>query len=320
VVSRKNAFYHIRDLERPRFELIARIPWGWQECLSHVRLCDRVLKHSILQVHSTLDGRWLVANGHRFWRVDKDGSVSTVSPFSGTRPMSRGICEAHGITYVADYLLNNDRGTVRIHSSEDLIHFRPVWEFTPGQIRHVHALVADPDRNRIWVLTGDEDSESSILYTDDGFGTLELFLNAGQRTRACDVIVSDGRLIWGMDSPAVTSYILSAPLNDPEELTAHRELPGPAYYMCRNAAGALYLGTTVEPGPAVADRFGRVFATDPNGVWEEVHRSRSDFFPQHGIFYFPKGELPENYLVFSRRALVPDEGSLTIARDVAWDR
>jgi len=125
-------------------------------------------------------------------------------------------------------------------------------------------------------------------------------------------------IYWGMDSPLETSRILRAAKDRPGTFETLSELPGPAYYLGRNEAGAMYLGTTVEPGPAVRDSFGRIFGTARSGDWEEIHRCRNDIFPQYGIFYFPRGILPENFLVFSQRALVPREGCLTIARDLAW--
>lgn len=319
VVSRKNAFYRIADLSRPRLEPLGRIPWPPSRWPAHIRLADRLLKYSILQVHGTRSGRSLVADGHRFWWVDPNGAIEPVPRFSSTRPMNRGICESSdSVLYVADYLANIDRSeTIRIHASTDLRRFEPVWEFPPGEVRHVHALIPDPN-GRIWVLTGDHDDESRILYTDDGFASLETFLAAGQQSRASDLVIRGGRLIWGMDSPLETSWILDAAVDDPSDIRRLHELPGPAYYTTRNEAGGVYMGTTVEPGPAVRDRYGRIFAIDPQESWREIHRRRDDPVPQHGIFYFPRGVLPENYLVFSQRALVPDEGCLTIARDPAW--
>ena len=320
IVSRKNSFYRIADLSRPRLELLGRIPWSPRQWPAHVRLADRVLKHSLLQVHGTRSGRWLVADGRRFWWIDPDGTAEPVARFSATRPMNRGICESpDGVIYVADYVANLDRiEPIRIYASTDMLRFAPVWEFAPGEVRHVHALIPDSGGRRIWVLTGDHDHESRILYTDDGFASLETFLAAGQRTRATDLVISGERLIWGMDSPLETSWIFDAAVDDPADCRRLYELPGPAYYMTRNGAGGIYLGTTAEPGPAVRDRYGRIFATDPQGGWHEIHRRRDDPFPQFGIFYFPRGELPENYLVFSQRALTPNEGCLTIARDRVW--
>jgi hypothetical protein len=234
--------------------------------------------------------------------------------------MNRGFCEtADGVVYVADYVPNLARlEPIRIYASTDLLHFEPVWEFAPGEIRHVHSLIPDPGGRRVWVLTGDLDHESRILYTDDSFSSLETFLAAGQQTRATDLVIHNGRVMWGMDSPLETSWIYEALVDNPLCYRRRYELPGPAYYTARNEAGGLYLGTTVEPGPAVRDHYGRIFGTDPQGEWREIHRRRDDLFPQYGIFYFPRGCLPENYLVFSQRALSPDEGFLTIARDRAW--
>ena len=154
--------------------------------------------------------------------------------------MNRGICETRdGVTYVADYVANLERReTIRIRCSRDLRNFETAWEFAPGAVRHIHALIPDPHRERLWVLTGDTDAESCIYYTDDAFASLELFLNHGQQTRATDLVFRDGRLLWGMDSPDETVHILTASADDPHDLRSVRELPGPVYYTGRNAAGA----------------------------------------------------------------------------------
>ena len=89
--------------------------------------------------------------------------------------------------------------------------------------------------------------------------------------------------------------------------------------MGANEAGGAYLGTTVEPGLATKDRCAHLFGIGPDGVWEEILTRRADMFPQHGILYFPRGTLPDSFVVFSQRALVPDEGSMIIARDRAWE-
>ncbi len=236
--------------------------------------------------------------------------------------MNRGICESpSGWTYIADYSANHARlERVRIHRSRDLVTFETAWEFGPGQIRHVHALIRDPeDDRRIWVLTGDRDGESRILFTDDEFRSVQCFLDAGQMSRATDLVVRDGNVYWGMDSPTTPASLMVARKEQPLETHALVELPGPTYYMGANEAGGAYLGTTVEPGPASKDRCAHLFGMRPDGLWEEVLKRRGDIFPQHGILYFPKGILPHNYVVFSQRALVPDEGSMIIARDRAWE-
>ncbi len=234
--------------------------------------------------------------------------------------MNRGICESNdGFIYVAEYIPNPDRLPIRIFRSKDLQNFEVVWQFGEKTIRHVHALIADPAiENRIWVLTGDLDGESHIYFTDDEFNSLNAFLSAGQMSRATDLIIRNGFLFWGMDSPVESSFILRASIDLPDRYEKLYELPGPAYYLAQNEAGGIYLGTTVEPGPSVKDNYGYIFGLGPDNVWNELLRCKNDIFPQYGIFYFPKGVLPENYIVFSQRALVPGEGFLTIARDLSW--
>ena len=89
--------------------------------------------------------------------------------------------------------------------------------------------------------------------------------------------------------------------------------------MTQNEAGAMYVGSAAEPGPAVKDNCGHIFATNPDSKWEELVYCRTDWVPQYGIFYFPRGILPENYLIYSQRGLKPHEGEMTIARDLSWE-
>ncbi len=318
--SRKNMVFLIKDLGNPKIEPIATIPWQFWQQIAHIRTLDRYFKHSILQVHNTQAVGYLVSTGHAWWRISYDGVVSRVKRFSDTRPMNRGICESKtGITYVAEYSSNPDRNPMRVYRSVDLQNFDVAWEFTGKPIRHIHALIADPElQNRVWVLTGDLDDECGFFFTDDDFSSLQCFLMRGQQTRATDIIIRNGSLYWGMDSPSQTSFILRTSKNSADDIEELCELPGPAYYMGQNQAGGMYLATTVEPGVAVQDDLGHMFGTNPDGSWEEVTAAKTDRFPQKGIFYFPRGVLPENFVVFSQRALNPFEGYLTIARDCLW--
>ena len=234
--------------------------------------------------------------------------------------MNRGICQdVNGMIYVAEYISNPHRNAVRVFSSQDCKQFEVAWTFEPGEIRHIHALIPDPEnKNRIWVLTGDYDHESSIFYTDDAFESLHCLLSAGQMSRCTDLIIRQGVMYWGMDATQVDAWILRVCLDNPKSLQKLYALPGPAFYMAQNEAGAMYLGSTAEPGPAVKDNSGHIFGTRSESHWEELLRCQTDLVPQLGIFYFPRGILPENYLIFSQRGLKPHEGEMTIARDRAW--
>lgn len=320
ICSSKNKIYVIKDLNNPRPLVIGKIPWRFFQNMSHVRILDRYLKHSILQVHRTTDRDYLVFNGHSWWHITSQGIVSYVKTFSNTRPMNRGICESKSrITYIAEYISNPDRSTIKVFCSHNLQTFEVAWEFKEKSVRHVHALIVDPElENRIWILTGDLDHESHFYFTDDDFKSVNCFMSAGQKSRATDLIVRNRYIYWGMDSSLETPFILRAPKDSASQVERLYELPGPAYYMTQNEVGGLYLGTTVEPGPALKDMYGRIFGILPDNRWEEMVRCKTDIFPQYGIFYLPKSILPENFIVFAQRALKPYEGYLTIARDNMW--
>jgi hypothetical protein len=319
--SHKNKIFSISDLSKPRPRLIGNIPWKGCEIISHIRFFDRYFKYGILQVHKNKEGEYLILTGKNWWKIESRGKTTQIEIPSATLPMHRGICESRNhVTYVSEYLSNPDRKSVKIFRTTDLTTFEVAWEFPENSIRHIHAIIPDTEiEDRIWVLTGDADGESAFYYTDNEFKDLTCFFRRGQQSRAVDMIIRQGRLYWGMDSPNQISFMMSMDRKNPNDIDKLYELPGPVYYLSQNEAGGLYAGTTAEPGASVKDKKGHIIALKPDNSWEDILQLKTDIFPQFGIFYFPKGIVPENYIVFSARALQPLEGHLLIARDLAWN-
>jgi hypothetical protein len=119
VYSVKNKIYTIEDLAQIRPVYVAEVPWRGIDLICHLRLADRALKRSILQVHESTRGSLLVCNGRSWWSIEAQSGAVSIPRFSGTRPMNRGICTSpSGITYVADYTANDERhDPVRIYAS-----------------------------------------------------------------------------------------------------------------------------------------------------------------------------------------------------------
>jgi hypothetical protein len=320
LVSRRNRLFKIRDLGSPRLEAVGSVPWGPKQWPAYVRTIDRVLKAGIQLALRVDSRRQLVAARERWWLLSDGHDARDLGELPVGRPMARGICVSKGTIYLAEYRPNPQRGPVHILRGAGARPFEVAWRFPARTIRHVHALIPDPERSgRIWVLTGDFDHESSIWYTDDGFEHVHHHINLGQRTRATDLICLPERLVWGMDSPLESPYIMELPRSDPAVARPLHRLDGPAYYTARNDAGGCYVGTTVEPGPAVCDRVGRLYAWAPGDEWREAARWRHARVPQYGIVNLPRGVLPATFVACSARALSPGEGHLTIARDRALE-
>ena len=316
IVSSRNRIYRIEDLNRPQLDEIARVPWSLKHRASYFRLVDRVVKNSVYLVHRTSKGSYLVAAGKNWWHVSPDGHQEPVRLPSPTKPLSRGICNGvSGKIYVGDYTRNSDRGPVRVWRSTDFTNFVPAWEFPSGSIRHIHALISDPEQPRIWLLTGDKNHESKFWFTDDEFNSVHEFLSLGQMSRAADLIIQNGRLLWAMDAPDESSYILMKTKSDDSSPQKLFKLPGPAYFSARNEKGGVYFGTTAEPGDAVTDDSVHLIGLRKDGSWRDIYQARTDWIPQYAILYFPAGILPGNWIVFRQRATRRHEGYMIIARD-----
>jgi hypothetical protein len=318
LVTRRNKLYVIPDLNAPRLEALGRIPWGPMQWPAYVRQIDQVLKAGIRLALRVGARGYLVAARDRWWSLTGGGDVRDLGELPVGRPMARGLCISDGTVYLAEYRSNPKRGPVHILRSTDLTRFEVASRFPARSVRHVHALVPDRYRpERVWILTGDFDHESSIWYTDDRFEHVHHHVNLGQRTRATDLICLPEKLIWGMDSPLETPYVMELSRTDGAVARPLYSLASPAYYTSCNDAGGCYLGTTVEPGPAVRDRLGRLYACAGGDEWWEAARWRHAPVPQYGIVFLPRGVLPGSFVVFSLRSLRPGDGYLTIARDRA---
>lgn len=180
------------------------------------------------------------------------------------------------------------------------------WTFPRSEIKHVHAIHHDPYRNRLWVLTGDSDSESAFYYTDDEFKTLQRFAGGSQQWRAIGLLFEADAMEWGMDAgqdaPAevvnrVFRYSFSTA--QVEELAV---IGNPAYAMVRCVDGGAVMATTFEPRRK-QDTFrgAEIWHRRALGEWKriagfeyELHRRQG--VSSYGMAYLPKGLLPAEQL------------------------
>ena len=104
--------------------------------------------------------------------------------------------------YYGEYLSNDLKKEVGIYKYDIKADtFLKVFDFKNGEINHIHQIVEDAYRDRVWVMTGDFDEASAIWYTDDNFKSMKLFLGGKQCYRACNVFVDREGLIYGTDTP-----------------------------------------------------------------------------------------------------------------------
>jgi len=163
----------------------------------------------------------------------------------GSRPLNICATPAGDIFY-GEYWGNPDRDEVRIMGSCDGgLSWKAVYTFPRGAIRHVHGIHNDPHRGGLWILTGDGDNESRIIFTDSKLDHLEVVATGNQRCRAVTVMPMPSGVIVPTDTEHEQNYIqwLDTDTGKLERIT---DLPGTVFYATRTR-DRLLLSTVVEP-------------------------------------------------------------------------
>jgi hypothetical protein len=166
-------------------------------------------------------------------------------------PMKNGLAvdDSTGNLYFGEY--NNERPySVRIvKGTDDGRTWRVCYQFQSGKIKHIHSIVPDPYRKRIWICTGDNDLESNLFFTDNDFSTIEFFGGGSQLWRMVSLIPTENSLIWGTDAgrdvPNAINYIYRWDFTR-KRVEQLQEIVNPAYYTTMLSDGSMYIGTTVE--------------------------------------------------------------------------
>jgi len=210
----------------------------------------------------------------------------------GKRPLS--VCRhPSGRLYFGEYFSNPRREEVHIYGSEDGRSWEVTASFPAGAIRHVHGIVHDPYREGMWVLTGDEDEECGLWWTDDEFSSIEPVLRGDQRARAVTVLPLTSGLVVPMDTPQEENFVQHL---DPQSGRLERlaDLPGSAFHAARTRDLWL-ISTAVEASAVNTDDRPALFASRDGHDWRCVarfHRDLPRLARTRSLFQWPTLVLP----------------------------
>lgn len=291
----------VSDDHGETFRRVGGVDAGWlQRWTSRVRFLERVGRLGFHDLEALPDGTLVgIIRGHIVRRPAAGGPFRPVFRISrGSRPL-RLCLHPENTIYFGEYFSNPRREPVHVFGSGDGRHWERVHTFPAGAIRHVHGLVYDRFREGVWVLTGDDDSESGLWFTEDGFGNLERVLGGSQHTRAVSLIPVEEGIIVPTDSPRIENRIQHLKL--PEcRLRALCPIPGSAFHAVETAG--LYLVSTVSEPGSVSDEEGAVVLASLDGTdWYRLDRLPPD--------------LLSHVAPFARRLLRYPEVSLTPGRN-----
>lgn len=181
-----------------------------------------------------------------------------VLPTTAKPPMAaplRGGVAVHGPSqrvYFGEYLNGHQRDIRVFRVDTTARSVDACWSFPRSDIKHIHAVLYDRFRNRLWICTGDQDHESAFYYTDDEFQTVHRFAGGDQSWRAIAVLFDETGMEWGMDAgkdaPAHAVNRIYRYHFATGERTERAVIGNPAYAACTLSDGTALMQTSFEPG------------------------------------------------------------------------
>lgn len=213
--------------------------------------------------------------------------VTVFQVTNGGRPKGFAISPT-GKIFVGEYCLGSNR-TLHIWGSTDV---GENWEVAhilrPGSGRHIHTLIWDQYRHGFWVLTGDSDSESALLFTGDEFKTLTECIRGSQLCRACHVFCRPEGLYYGTDSERAQNWFVFFDVTQ-GKINKIRPLPGSCIYAAK-MAGQYFISTAVEPSKVNNYRYTTLWSSLDLYEWNKLVEFEKDLWP--GLLGFGNIVLP----------------------------
>ncbi len=219
--------------------------------------------------------------------------------------------------YFGEYFNNPNKDQVGIYfkSTADL-SWRRIYSFPKGAINHVHAIIPDPARERMWILTGDFDQAAGIWAADLDFRTVHPVAFGKQTYRACVAFPVPQGLIYATDSQLENNYICLLRETDGcwESRILHA-INGSCIYGCRWGDNFVFSTSTEpgeertsllltlmdkKPGPGILKNESHLLLMDKKFNLTLVDVKKKDWFPyrlfQFGSIMFPGGHNDSRFL------------------------
>ncbi len=169
--------------------------------------------------------------------------------------MSTGLTKVNNEEFLfGEYFNNPGRDKVRIYKYKITgMQWQNVYEFMPGQIRHIHALQEDPYTGKLWICTGDENEEPMIGWSDDRFRTIIPIGQGNQKWRACQLVFTEENVYWGADTGSIDLGGIYKWDKQKKEATQLQPVPGAIFFGTRLANGTIVMSTDREGFPNETD-------------------------------------------------------------------
>lgn len=179
-------------------------------------------------------------------------------------------------------------------------------------VRHVHGIFVDPYSSNLWVTTGDENDESAIWRSTDGFRTVERIISGSQQTRVVGLLFTKDHIYFGSDSERESNYLWRLERNTLKtEMLCYVDgsVLGAGY-----ACGGMCFSTAVEPSNANSSKSAALWWSRDGEQWTRLRSFKKDVWPmrlfQYGQIMIPAGPGHPNYLWATPFATEGDQSAI----------
>jgi hypothetical protein len=261
--------YYLRNGE-DKFKKVARVPSGfsffWLNNFTIIR--KFTLRPECVEMSVNDAGYICAFSSGRMWisqgigkKFNKTLKLPNYGIGVGRGIMSTGLAQVNDEEFsFGEYFNNPERSKVRIYKYKNTNRlWEKVYEFLPGQIRHIHALQKDPYTGKLWICTGDEDNEALIGWSDDNFKTIVTIGQGSQKWRACQLVFTEEAIYWGTDTGEIDSGGIYKWDKEKQEVKRLQSIPGAIFFGTRLANGTIVMSTDREGFPNETDDKTRLF-------------------------------------------------------------
>ena len=308
---RKGKLY-MGDAKGQNQTFFCKIPSGrLRRLLATLRLTERLLRLEPRVACALPDGNYLLSCGGVIYRVDVGEKAlckelqlrpGMNNPLSFTR--YRAGTPEEEILF-GEYFSNNQKEPVCIYRRKNGA-WSQAYQFSAGQVYHIHGIVADDEKGWVYILTGDQDAESAIWRTTDAFQTVEPLVQGSQQYRSCVAFPTETGLVYATDTPREENRLYRLYQEAQQWKTIPIcTIPGPCIYGTQRTNG-WYFATSVEGddtlsplryrfsrklGAGVQDRYSHLIFCDKTENPREIAKLKKDCLPmllfQFGNCTFP---------------------------------
>jgi hypothetical protein len=318
LLSRRNELFE-SDVLRPPFRRLGAFPAPvWQRTASLLRPAQRALRFMYWNVLPLQDGSIFLTFAKSIGVYRNGGITALAGLVRPCRILRRGAAlAADGSVYFGEYLLNPNRGAMRVYRytpGDDRVEIAHV--FPAAAVRHIHGIFADPYEGGLWCLSGDVGAECRIMRTMDGFRTIDVVGSGDETWRSVSMLFLPTAIYYAMDAEFTQNYIYRLDRRSGER-TRLAAVDGPVYYS--HAAGDdYYFAVTAELCPSQKGRTAELWRVrNETGLCERVLTLEKDrysvkyFMP--GTIDFPRGPGLPDKLLFRATALAGDNHTFSLA-------